>query len=262
MEKILDKIVDGGINIGIKLIIAIIILVIGYKVIKVLIKLLQKSKGFNKLNKSVETFLISAIQILLRVILFITVLTYLGVPMTSVIAILGSFGLALGLALQGGLSNIAGGILILIFKPFKVGDTIDTHTDTGAVQSINIFYTVLQTQDNRLINLPNGPLSNTSIINLSTINKKKVDLKLIVDYKNDIEKVKSVINDVLDKEKLIKGEERTVRLGENSLYGLVFYVQCWVKPEDYNNTNYNLNENIKLAFDKNKIEIPSITNKK
>lgn len=262
MEKILNKIVDGGINIGIKLIIAVIILVIGYKVIKLLIKLLQKTKGFNKLNKSVETFLVSAIQIVLKVVLFITVLTYLGVPMTSVIAILGSFGLALGLALQGGLSNIAGGILILIFKPFKVGDVIDTHNDTGTVISINIFYTVLQTLDNKQISLPNGPLSNTSIINLSTMDKKKIELKFVTDYNSNIENVKDIINDVLDKEKLIKGEERIVRLGEHGLYGLVFYVQLWVKPEDYNSTIYNINENIKLVFDKNKIQIPVITNKK
>ena len=177
--------------------------------------------------------------------------------MTSMIALISTFGLALGLALQGGLSNIAGGLMILIFKPFKVGDYIDTHTDSGTVVDINIFYTVLLTPDNKEISLPNGSLSNSNIINYSAKKKRRIDLKYTVSYECDIDKVKKVINKVLDNETLIlKDEDTFVRLGEHADSALVFYVRVWTLSKDYWDVYFNLNENIKREFDKNNIEIP------
>ncbi len=255
MEKFVDKLIEGATTIGFKLIILILMLIIGFKLIKWLTKLLKKGKGFNKLDKSVQTFLLSGINLVLKVILFMTLLNYIGIPMTSMLAILGSMGLALGLALQGGLSNIAGGLLILIFKPFKVGDFIDNHTDSGTVISINIFYTVLLTPDNREISLPNGPLSNSSIINYSVMNKRRIDLKYVFSYNSDVNKIKKIINNVLDKEsKILVDTEKLVRLGEQTNTLLTFYVRVWVKPNDYWDVYFNLNEKIKEEMDKNSIE--------
>ncbi len=256
MEEILNNIIDGGIDIGIKLIISILILIIGFKLTKVFINFIKKCKPFNKLNKNAKNLVTNSIKLLLNIILFLTILSYIGIPMTSIIALLGSIGLALGLALQGGLSNIAGGLMILIFKPFKVGDYIDTHTDAGTVVDINLFYTVIITLDNKKISLPNGSLSNTNIINFSAKEKRRLDLKYSISYNSDINKVKNIINKVLDKENLIKDEERLIRLGEYGDNALVIYVRVWVKSEDYFNIMFNINENIKEEFDKNKIEFP------
>lgn len=253
MSKILEEVISIGIEVGIKLVVSILILIVGYKLIKAIVGLLEKSKGFSKFNKSVQTFFVSATRVALKALLFITVLAYIGVPMTSVLAILGSLGLAIGLALQGGLSNIAGGILILVFKPFKVGDHIDNHIDNGIVESINVFYTVLVTKDNRRISLPNGPLSNASIINYSTMNKKKLELKYFVDNKEDTNKIKKIIKDVVEKENIIKDEEVVVRLGEYTNAGSTFYIYVWVKPENSLEITFNINEKLKEAFDKNNI---------
>jgi small conductance mechanosensitive channel len=253
MNNILEEVITIGIEVGIKLVVSILIIFVGYKLIKVLVSLVEKSKGFSKLNKSVQTFCVSATRVALKALLFITVLAYIGVPMTSVLAILGSLGLALGLALQGGLSNIAGGILILIFKPFKVGDHIDNHIDNGIVESINIFYTVLVAKDNRRISLPNGPLSNASVINYSTMNKKKLELKYFVDNKEDINKLKKIIKEVVEKENIIKDEEVVVRLGEYTNVGSTFYIYAWVKPDDSQEITFNINEKLKEAFDKNNV---------
>lgn len=253
MSKILEKVISIGIGVGIKLVVSILIIFIGYKLIKALVELLEKSKGISRFNKSVQTFFVSAIRVTLKSMLIITILAYIGVPMTSVLAILGSLGLALGLALQGGFSNIAGGILILIFKPFKVGDQIDNHIDTGIVESINIFYTVLVTKDNKKISLPNGPLSNASVINYSTMDKKKLELKYFVDNKEDINKLKKIIKEVVEKEDIIKNEEVIIRLGEYTNIGSTFYIYVWVKPEDSLEITFNINEKLKEAFDKNNI---------
>lgn len=256
MEEILNNIINGGIDIGIKLIISIIILVIGLKLIKILINFIKKANHFESLSKNAKNLIINSIKLLLTIILLLTILSYIGIPMTSIIALLGSLGLALGLALQGGLSNIAGGLMILIFKPFKVGDYIDTHTDSGTVVDINLFYTVILTIDNKKVSLPNGPLSNSNIVNYSFKEKRRLDLKYSVAYDSDINKVKKVINKVLDNENLIKNEERIIRLGEYGDNALVIYVRVWIKSEDYFNIMFNINENIKEEFDKNKIEFP------
>lgn len=257
MDKLVDKIVNSGIEIGIKLIVFILLLVIGFKLIKWVKKMVQKGKAFNKLDKSVETFLISGLETILKVLLIITALSYIGIPMTSILALIGSLGIALGLALQGGLSNIAGGLLILIFKPFKVGDFIDTHTDSGTVTNINIFYTVLVTPDNKEVSLPNGPLSNSNIVNYSAMDKRRIDLKYSVSYNSNTNLVKKIINKVIDKEdKILGNEEKFVRLGEHADSALIFYVRVWVKKDDYWNVYFDLNELIKEEFDKNNIEIP------
>lgn len=257
MDKVLDKLLNGSVDLGLKLIVFLLILIIGFRIVKILIKLINKGKGFNKLEKSVQTFIVSFINILLKCLVLITGLAYLGIPMTSLITLFGTASLAVGLALQGGLTNMVGGLMILIFKPFKVGDYVDTHVDSGTVSEISIFYTTLVTPDNKSIVLPNGNLANSAIVNYSHFEKRRLDIDFSVGYNSDVDKVKKVILEVINgEEKILKNEDIFVRLTSHADSALVFSTRVWVKNEDYWNVKFNMLENVKIAFDKNKIEIP------
>lgn len=257
MDKVLDKLLNGSVDLGLKLIVFLFILIIGFRIVKILIKLINKGKGFNKLEKSVQTFIVSFINILLKCLVLITGLAYLGIPMTSLITLFGTASLAVGLALQGGLTNMVGGLMILIFKPFKVGDYVDTHVDSGTVSEISIFYTTLITPDNKSIVLPNGNLANSAIVNYSHFEKRRLDIDFSVGYNSDVDKVKKVILEVIkSEEKILKNEDIFVRLTSHADSALVFSTRVWVKNEDYWNVKFNMLENVKIAFDKNKIEIP------
>lgn len=259
MEKIIQKILDGIVSFAGKALLAILILVIGLKLVKFVMKRIKMGRGFNKLEKSSQTFISSIISIVLKAFIVITAITVLGIPMTSVIAIIGSAGLALGLALQGGLSNIAGGVMIMIFKPFKVGDYIDTHVDSGTVKEINIFHTVLSTIDSRTVVIPNGNLSNSAIVNYSSVKQRKLDLKFSVSYNNDIDKVKEVLTNIaLNSEYLLKSkkEDILIVLSEHADSALVFTFRMWVNTEQYWDAKYSILEKVKKEFDKNNISIP------
>ena len=256
-DGILNKLVTLAVDSGVKLLAAILILWIGLKLIKFLIKALRKGKLFSKMEKSLQSFLISFISVALKCILFISLASYLGIPMTSLITVLGSAAVAIGLALQGGLSNLAGGVMILLFKPFKIGDYVDTHADSGTVTDISLFYTTLQTVDNRVILLPNGSLVNNPIINYSKLEERRLDMTISVDYATDIDKVKEVITKtILEDERVLKDKDVFVRLTEMAESSLNFAVRVWVKTEDYWPVNFDLKENIKKSLDQNKISIP------
>ena len=240
-----------------KIILALIVMIIGYRIISMLEKRLKKPARFNKLDPSVKTFLISFVTISLKILLMIIVLSIVGVPMASLVTIVGSCAVAIGLALQGGLSNIAGGLMILIFKPFKVGDFISSNGLDGTVKSITMFYTTITTVDNKTIQLPNGNLSNSNIINYSANKTRRVDINVSVSYKSDIDKVKKILNEIIDKHKLIlKDEEKFVRLTKHDESALIFTLRVWVNTPDYWGVYFDLLESIKKEFDKNNIEIP------
>lgn len=257
MEKLLDKLNDLWVDAGLKLIYVILILVIGSKLIKIALKLITKGRAFNKLDKSVSSFLLSFLKITLNVLLFITIAGIIGIPSTSIITLLGSAGVAIGLAMQGGLSNIAGGLIILIFKPFKVGDFIDTHTDSGTVKDISIFYTTLVTPDNRTISIPNGSLANSSSVNYSKQTDRRLDIDIDVSYDNKIDDVKKCITKVLDKEKRInKEKEIFARVTDYKDSSIRYTIRVWVSKDEYWDTKFDLLENIKKEFDKENITIP------
>ena len=257
MEKLLDKLNELWVDAGLKLIYVIVIWFVGSKLIKLLLKLLKKGKLFNKVDKSLASFLQSFISITLYIILIITITGIIGIPSTSIITLLGSAGVAIGLALQGGLSNIAGGIIILIFKPFKVGDFVDTHADSGTVKSISLFYTTLVTPDNKIVSIPNGTLANSTSINYSKEKERRLDINIDVSYDNDIEMVKKTINNVLNKEKRINKEKDVfVRLTDYKDSSMVYTIRVWVKSSDFWSVKFDLLEHIKYEFDKNKIVIP------
>ena len=191
------------------------------------------------------------------IVLFIVVLHILGVPTASIITVFGSCAVAIGLALQGGLSNIAGSLMILIFKPFKVGDYIEVSGKEGTVKSITMFYTTITTFDNKLIQLPNGSLSNSNITNYTANKKRRVDIDISVSYSSDIDKVKKVINELISKNELVLQEENNyVKLSKHDDSALVFAVRVWTKTENYWDLYFDLMESIKKTLDKNKIEIP------
>lgn len=257
MEKVLEKLIESGSNLLIKLLVSLIVLVIGFRLISLLEKSLKKEHKLKALDESAKGFVISFTVISLKILLFVIVLSIIGVPMASLVTIIGSGAVAIGLALQGGLSNIAGGLMILIFKPFKVGDYISVNSLEGTVKSITMFYTTITTIDNKIIQLPNGNLSNSNIINYSYNNKRRVDIDVSVSYNTDIDKVKKVLNSIIDKHELIlEDEDKVVRLKTHADSALVFTLRVWTKTENYWNVYFDLMESIKKEFDKNKIEIP------
>lgn len=257
MDKVLDKIVSGLTDFGMNLIGFILILVIGFKIVNVILKLLDKGRGFNRLDKSVRTFIRSFLNISMKVLVLITALAHIGIPMTSMITVFGSGAVAIGLAVQGGLKNMVGGILILIFKPFKIGDFIDNNSVSGTVDSITIFYTTINTIDNTKIVIPNGPLADETIINYSTNPERRLDMDFAVSYDNDVDSVKKVLREVIEKEdKVNKDKDIFVRLTKHDDSALIYTIRVWTTKEDYWDLKFNLLENVKREFDKKNIEIP------
>ena len=245
MEKFLEKLVDGCIDISAKLLLAVVILAIGSKIIKIVENNLRKENKLKHLEASVKGFLISFISITSKIVLFIAILHILGVPTASIITVFGSCAVAIGLALQGGLSNIAGSLMILIFKPFKVGDYIEVSGKEGTVKSITMFYTTITTFDNKLIQLPNGSLSNSNITNYTANKKRRVDIDISVSYSSDIDKVKKVINELISKNELVLQEENNyVKLSKHDDSALVFAVRVWTKTENYWDLYFDLMESI------------------
>ena len=256
-EEIIKNLSVKSSDLLVKVILALIVMIIGYRIVNALEKRLKKPGKFSRLDASVISFIISFITIALKILLMIIVLSIVGVPMASLVTIVGSCAVAIGLALQGGLSNIAGGLMILIFKPFKVGDFINSNGMEGTVKSITMFYTTLVTVDNKVIQLPNGNLSNSNITNYSANEKRRVDINLSVSYSSDIDKVKKVINDVINKHKLIlEDEDKFVRLTKHDESALVFTLRVWALTKDYCTVYFDLLEDIKKEFVKNGIEIP------
>lgn len=258
LDQVLELLIVFATTTGIKIVISIIILIVGLKLIKVLLKVISKSKGFAKIDPSAHGFIRSFVSISLKILLGISIATFLGLEMTSVLAVLASAGLAIGLALQGALGNLAGGLMILIFKPFRVGDYIDNHTDAGTVSEINIFYTVLKTIDNNRIMLPNGSLTNTSIVNYSMEDKRRIDLVFTTAYDADIEKVKSILTSIASDHEfaLDQPAEPFCRLTEHGDSSLSFALRVWTMAENYWPMRFDLIEQVKHAFDQNNIEIP------
>ena len=242
----------------VSLAVAILVLVIGWILIKWILKLLSRSKLSKKMDKSAFTFFRSAISITLKVVLILTAASIVGVPSDSIIALIGSIGVAIGLALQGSLSNLAGGLMILIFKPFAVGDYIQPQdTEGGTVKDISIFYTTLLTVDNRTIVLPNGDLSNKPMENYTKMDKRRLDMRFSVGYDSDIEKVKMVMQKVIDRqEKLHREPAPFARLREMGDSALIFEMRSWCNTDDYWSCYFDINEQMKEAFDAAGFNIP------
>ena len=242
---------------GISLFIALFILLIGRQVVKILIKVISSALERSNTEDTVRIFVTNLLNTLLMIVVFIAAINQLGIQTTSIIAVLGAAGLAIGLALQGSLSNFAAGILIVIYRPYKVGDYIQADNHLGTVDDIQIFSTVLKTPDNKLVIVPNGSIMNGSIVNFSNQDKRRVDIIASCSYEDDIDKVKSVLADILSKDDRILNEPKPrIAVSELADSSVNFIVRPWVKNSDYLDVYYSLLEEIKKRFDQEGIAIP------
>lgn len=259
LENYVDGAMPGILNFAIDVILAFVVFLIGTRIVKWVVKLLKKSMERANAEQGVVTFVGSVVRYVLYFVLILMILSHFGVTASSVIAVLGSAGLTLGLALQGSLSNLAGGVLILLLKPFVVGDYIIENADKqeGTVAEITIFYTKLLTIDNKAIMIPNGTLSNTSIVNVTAMNKRRLDLRFSVAYDSDIQKVKEILSRVaIGDVAVLKNEDSSVFVSELKESCIEMGARCWVKTEDYWAAKWRITENIKTEFDKEGICIP------
>lgn len=254
-----DIILKWFLGAGKNILIALVVLFVGNKLVKWVIKLIGKATDKSKMEPIVAKFLVSLIKFILYAVVAIVVVGILGIPASSFIAILSTAGLTIGLALQGSLSNFAGGILILLFKPFRIGDYIkeDGHGNEGTVYGIDLLYTKIQTVDNKIVIVPNGVLANTSITNYTVEKKRRVDLLFGISYEANIKLAKDTINNVADKEEgIIKGEPVTIYVSALEESQVTIGLRVWTKTEDYWDVRWRLIENVKLALDEAGIEIP------
>lgn len=259
-----QKLGEKGINViveyGVKILLTLLFIAIAFKLTKVMIKTIGKRMDARGVDPSVTGFLASLSDAIFKILILLTAANGLGFKVTSFITILGSAGLAVGLALQGSLSNLAGGVLILMLKPFRVGDYIKTSGGEGTVEFIDIFYTRLKTVDNQSVVLPNGTLSNGSITNVTKEEKRRIDLEVTIAYSANIKTAKDVLTDtVMAHENVLKEEPINIFVGELGESGIVMGVRVWCPTDDYWTTKWDLLESIKYAFDENGIEIPYTT---
>lgn len=247
------------IGFGIKVVIALIAFLVGRILIKWVRKIVRTSLERSEADKGVEQFVDSVLKAGLYILLIFTIAAKLGVDTTSVAALVASGGVAIGLALQGSLSNFAGGVLILLLKPFTVGDYIieDSNGNEGTVKEIQIFYTKLSTIDNKTIVIPNGMLTNNSLTNATAKDERRLDLKVDISYHADLRKAKDIIENLLKKDDcILKDEEIVVFVDELAASAVIIGARAWVKSEDFWPTKWRLLEEIKLTLDARGIEIP------
>ncbi len=257
IEAILATIISWISTFGLRILRASVILFVGICASKFLIKFLKKSKAFGKLDAAVQTFTCSFLKIAIYVLLALSVANTLGINTTSFITALASAGVAIGLALQGALSNLAGGLMLLIFHPFKVGDFIDAQGYSGTVKKITVFYTFLLTPDNENVMLPNGSLTGAAIKNYSAEDLRRVDLTFCAGYECDSEKVKSVLLAVAESNSLVKQDPApTARLRQYSDSSVDYFLRVWCDNADYWTVMADMNEAVKKAFEDNNISFP------
>lgn len=244
-------------QLGPKLLLAIVTLVIGLWFIKLIGKLVVRAFKKSKIDESLSSFLLSLISIVLKVLLVISVASMLGIEMTSFIAILGAAGLAIGLALSGTMQNFAGGVMLIFFKPFKLGDFIEVQGHSGVVKEIQIFNTIIHSVDNKKIIIPNGGLSTSSIVNYSAEDTRRVDITFGIGYGDDIDKAKGILQGIVDGNEFILSDPEpflgVINLGDSSVN---IVSRVWVKTSDYWAVYFYMQETVKKTFDKEGISIP------
>lgn len=255
LEAVLATLTQFCINYGLKLLGAIAVLVIGLFLTKLLVRLLEKSKWFNRIDKDARGFVRSAVKALLIVIVIVTVVAIMGVPMASIVAVIASCGVAIGLALQGSLSNFAGGLMLVLFKPFHVGDYIAADGYEGTVEEIGVFSTKLITLDNRSVVLPNAKLSNSSLVNNTHFDTRRVDIFLRVDPTADSREVVTLLREVAERqEKRLPDREIETHIDSYGENYIKYHLKVWCKTKDYWDLDYALLEQAKLALQEHGIK--------
>ncbi|WP_251968763.1 mechanosensitive ion channel domain-containing protein [Parabacteroides sp. AD58] len=258
LSRVLDSLVEQGAALGWTLIKALLVFIVGRFLISMINKLVQRVLLKRKIDPSIKTFVGSLIHIILMILLIISVVGALGVQTASFAALLASAGVAIGMALSGNLSNFAGGLIILIFKPYKVGDFIEAQGLSGTVREIQIFHTVLTTTDNKVIYIPNGSLSSSAVVNYSYQEVRRVDWTFGVEYGTDYAKVKGVLEDILAKDERILQEPAApfVAMSQLADSSVNYVVRVWVKSPDYWNVYYGITRTVYERFNAEGIGFP------
>lgn len=260
MEQIIELIKESKQYIfayGGQLILAILTLIIGFWIIGRITKISKRRFKLKNVDEAVQPFLMGILGYTLKILLIISAMTMVGVKMTSFIAIIAAAGLAVGMALSGTLQNFAGGVMLLLLKPFKKGDFIEAQGYLGTVEEIQIFNTILKTPDNKVVFIPNGGLSTSSLVNYSKEPTRRVDFSFGIGYSDDIDKAKRVIMEVIDRnEKVLKDPSVFIAVGELGDSSVNITTRVWVKGADYWEVFFYMNEMVKKEFDKQGISIP------
>lgn len=255
----LSKFLSNGLDFFWSVVIALIVWFVGARVIRMIRKLVRKAMERRDVDKGVIQFTDSVVKYGCYIALIIVILNVFGIQTSSVAAAVASLGLTAGLALQGSLSNFAGGVLILILKPFKVGDYIieDTHKNEGTVAEISIFYTRLKTIDNKVVVIPNGTLANASLTNVTTSDRRQIDLTFGIGYDDDLKKAKAILQHIAETtEERVKDTDIQVFVRDLAESSVNLGFRIWVPMDDYWTVRWQLNERVKLTFDKEGITIP------
>lgn len=256
-DKVLDTVIEYAIRFGKNILIALIVYFIASRLIKWVLKLTTKALNKGKIEPIVVKFIYSIIKVGLYVLLFIAIVSILGIPTTTFVTLFGTVTLSVGLALQGSLANFAGGVLILIFKPFKVGDYIVACGDEGTVVGIDVFYTKLATVDNKMIVIPNGTLANSSVKNVSAMDIRRVDVQVGISYESDITAAKKVLMGIIDKnDNILRDKPVNVFVASLDASQVTLETRVWVSADKYWDTKWAFTEQYKLALDEAGIEIP------
>ena len=258
ISALIDKLINASVDLGGRILGAIVIFIIGKLLVnwanRLFAKLLQK----RKVDASIQSFLKSIVNITLLVLLFLAVIGQLGIELTSFAALLASVGVAVGMALSGNLSNFAGGVIILVFRPYKVGDYIEASTGaSGTVSDIQIFHTVLTTPDNKVVFAPNGAMSGAVVTNYSKLDTRRVDFSFSVEYGSDFKQVRQILMDIIHADnRIMQTPEPFVELGALSDSSVNITVRVWVKSADYWAVNFDMNKNVYATFNEKGISFP------
>ena len=256
-NAILNSIISWATNTGIKIIIALVVMLVSFKIVKWLCKKIEKSGEKKNADKTVMKTAAYAVGILLRCVIVVCLIGYLGIDTSAITALIASLGVCIGLAVNGTLSNLAGGVLILVTRPFKVDDFIEAQGISGTVTDIHITSTKIVTGDNKVVYVPNGSLANGNIINYSEKETRRVDFEFSIAYSADSDKAKAIITDILKSHELtLKDSEPFVKIAAHGDSAIVIKARVWTKSADYWTVNFDVMEAVKKEFDKNGIEIP------
>ena len=256
-DAVWEKLIDLSIAVGTKLLWAILVLIAGKIAIKIVMSVLRKTPFFKKAETSVSRFLLTFIKVVLNILLIVTVVAILGVPMSSMVALIAAAGATIGLALQGALSNFAGGLMILIFHPFRLEDFIEAGGLSGTVKDIGIFYTILTTPDNKDVTIPNGTIMAQPVTNYTAHDIRRLDLTFSVAYGTDLDKVQAALLDVGGSHELVvKDPAPFARLSAHTESSMVFTLRVWVKCPDYWTVHFDLIEAVNRRFAEEGIRVP------
>ena len=258
IDEVIIKLIDGSIDLGGRILAALIIFFIGKYLINWANKLFARMLQNREVDASIQSFLRSIVNITLLVMLFLAVIGKLGIELTSFAALLASVGVAVGMALSGNLSNFAGGVIILVFRPYKVGDYIEASSGaSGTVTDIQIFHTILTTPDNKIVFAPNGEMSSSVITNYNRNNTRRLQFTFGVEYGTDFEMVKSTLLEIIEKDsRILKTPAPFIELSELADSSVNILVRVWVNTPDYWSVNFDMNKNVYATFNERGISFP------